>query len=313
MRLVSAALQEHLEKVDTTTTRLLKITLRDGTSFGLCMLDRDIVYDDGAGPLTYKAMTGFDPSTISSDANYSVDNAEGTALLSGEAEDGLTAEMVHAGALDDAQWVCYLINYEDPEDSSGGTGMILDAGDIGEVTVRHGLVFIPELLSFAMRLRQPVGGVWSRSCRAIFGSPPNSQTGCGVDVTSLWESGTVLSVGDEPNRTFTGDNEGSSASFVPGRLEWLTGANLGRLYSIEESGEDGTISLNETTPYAIEVGDTYRARPDCRKRYVEDCIGVWNNGPRFKGEPFIPVGDSGKIQAPGAELPGGTLWHANAE
>ncbi len=63
------------------------------------------------------------------------------------------------------------------------------------------------------------------------------------------------------------------------------------------------VTLSEPAIYPIQVGDTFRIRPDCAKRYQEDCINVWANGPNFKGEPLIPTGDATAIQAPGAQLP----------
>lgn len=302
MRTVPAALQAHLNQVDTTTTRLLKITLKTGATYGLAMLDRNVTYDDGEyeGEIDYIATNGFDPSTISADIGYSVDNAEGYALVS-DGVPGITTAMADAGELDDATWVCYLVNYEDL--SMGH--VILDAGDLGEVRTKHGMIWIPELLSYVMRLRQPIGSVWSRQCRAIFGSPADSQTGCGVDLEPLWVSGEVQTVGAESDRVFEGDTVLDSSSGVtpaPGRVQWLTGVNAGREYAVEEIDGD-QVMLSEPTLYAIEVGDTYRIRPDCKKHYVRDCIGVWNNGINFKGEPYIPVGDAASNQIPGGQQP----------
>jgi uncharacterized phage protein (TIGR02218 family) len=301
MRTVPSFLQDHLDGVDTTTTRLLKVTLRSGLSYGLTMLDRNVTYDDGDGVVQYIATNGFDPSTLSADIGYTVDNAEGYALIS-DAVPGITLEMVNAGELDDATWICYLVNYEDLTMGH----VILDAGDLGEVRTRYGMVWIPELLSYGMRLRQSIGSVWSRKCRAIFGSPANTQTGCGIDVTPLWVSGEVTAIGAESDRTFTGDAITATGGEVPfpGRVQWLTGANAGREYATEEV-VDETVSLNETTAYPIEIGDTYRIRPDCLKRFIEDCIETWDNGVNFKGEPYIPVGDASAVQSPGAQVPGG--------
>jgi uncharacterized phage protein (TIGR02218 family) len=303
-RAIPTLLLAHLQQTVTTTTRLLKITLKSGFSYGLAMIDRAITYDDGDGELTYYGVNGFDPSTISADIGYSVDNSEGYALISDEIP-GVTVEMVRAGEFDDGEWVCYLVNFEDLTMGHA----TLDGGDLGEVRTQYGLVWIPELLSYVARLRQPVGSVWSTQCRAIFGSPANSQNGCGVDLAALWIEGEVTAVGAETTRIFTGDavSDSSHGAPYPGRVQFLTGANAGREYATE--AVDGlVVTLSETTAYPIEIGDTYRIRPDCRKRYLEDCIGEWNNGVNFKGEPLIPVGDASQVQTPGAQLPGGGGW-----
>jgi uncharacterized phage protein (TIGR02218 family) len=301
VRIVPALLQAHLDQPDTTTTRLLKIMLRTGLTYGLTTLDRTVTYDDGDGSIDYIATNGFDAATFSTDSGLSVSNAEAFALIS-DVVPGVTVEMVEAGDFDDARWICYLVNFEDL--SMGH--VILDAGDLGEVRTKHGMIWIPELLSYAMRLRQTVGSVWSRKCRAIFGSNPNSQTGCGVNLAPLWVSGSVTVVGSENNRTFTASAVLGTPPIVPapGRVQWLTGANAGREFPVEEVVAS-VVELTETTAYPIQVGDTYRIRPDCMKRFLEDCIQTWDNGINFKGEPHIPVGDASQIQTPGAQAPGG--------
>lgn len=304
-RNIPAPLLAHLQQAVTTTCRLLKITLRDGTtSFGFTTLDQDVVYDDGGGEMTYTATNGFDPSAFSSDSTYAIANAEGYALISDDVSPSISVDDIERGALDDASWRCYLVNFED---TSMGH-VLLDAGDVGQVRTKFGMVWLPELLSYVVRLRQPIGSVDSRTCRATFGTPAASQTGCGVDVTSLWVNGTVTDVGAEPDAMFTGDvTTTSPVDPFPGRVEWLTGDNAGVL-SWTDSFDAGVVRLGEATPFPIQVGDTYRIRPDCKKRYEEDCIGTWDNGINFKGEPLIPVGDASSGQTPGAQLPGGGGW-----
>lgn len=300
MRKIPTPTQLVLDSPASTMTRLLKFTLKDGTVWGICMTNKDVVYDDGYGEVTYAASNSFDPSTFSSDIGYSVDNAEGYALIS-EDVPGITVEMVEAGALDDGKWVCYYVNYESP---SPGSAVILDAGDLGQVRTQFGLVWIPELLSFAMRLRQPVGSVYSRTCRAVFGTPAASQNGCGVSLAGLWQDFTVVEVGEEDDRTFYIDGlvQGSHP-FSPGRVLWVTGDSAAREFAIEsvsfDTGGRATVSLNETTSYAIQVGDTGRIRPDCAK--TKDACVAWGNYINMKAEDLIPVGDTAAISVPGAQ------------
>lgn len=307
MRNIPPALQAHLNQDATTTTRLVKITATNGFTYGLAMLDQDVVYNDGAGDITYMATNGFDPTTIAGDLGFSVANSEGFSLISNAVE-GIHVEDVERGLLDDAQWICYLVNFRDL--SMGH--VILDAGDLGEVRTRFGMIWIPEFVSYIMRLKQSVGATWSRTCRAVFGSPPNSPTGCGVDLTPLWVTGSVTSVGTESTRIFTGSDVNDSPALIPpGRLQFLTGNNAGRTFTVE-SVEGLVVALTETTPYDIEPADQYRIRPDCLKRYREDCITRWSNGPNFKGEPTIPVGDASGVQVPGAQTGRGSEWRGLA-
>ena len=302
MRQIPIALQANLDRPVQHVARGLRIELKDGTVTGCAMWDEDLVYDhgDGYGPVEYSAVTGFDPSDIMSDIGYSVANAEGRILVH-TVNPVLTPENVEAGRLDDATWTCFLLNLDT---MAPGSAAVLDAGDIGEVKVERGMVIIPELLSFMMRLRQPVGHVFQRPCRAIFGSPANSQTGCGVNAEVLWQSGAVASVGAESDRAFAGEVTG----YFPGRVEWLTGPNVGKRYAVE-SVSGNTITLAETTPYAISPGDQYRRRPDCTK-LRDGPLGCksWGNYLNMKSEDNIPVGDGAAGSTPGAQLPGGGGW-----
>lgn len=297
MRKIPAALLAHLQQSVTTTCRLLLITLRDGVQFGLTTLDRNVVYQG----VTYSAIDGFDNSIIATDTGLSVDNAEARALASATV-DGISAEMALRGDLDDAQWLLMLVNWADLTMGH----MVLDAGDIGEVKVLDGVIYAPELLSFAMRLRQSIGDVWSRRCRAEFGTPAEGQHGCGVDASAMWVSGTVTGVSDsDPFRVFADSSLDLDPPPMPGRVQWLTGNNAsGRLWQLEAySNASGTIALMEAMPFPVEAGDTLRIRDDCNKS-PSQCI-EYDNYINYKGEPYIPVGDGLETQTPSAQVFGG--------
>lgn len=297
-RAISPALRAHLAGPVTTTCRLLRIVLKDGRAFGMSTLDQDVEYQG----VTYSATNGFDSSVIATDSGLSVDNAEGYALLSADVP-GIDAEMVAAGELDDAQWEMLLVNYRDL--SMGH--VILDAGDLGEVNAHDGVVFVPELLSYAMRLRQPIGHFYSKTCRAVFGSPASGQTGCGVDAEPLWQAGIVTGVHDEPTRIFADTNLVLDPIPTTARVQWTSGPNAGsRLYQVENySEESGTIALVEPAPFPIAPGHEFRIRPDCDKRPATcHAYGNWLN---YKGESLIPVGDGMEVLTPNASTPGGFM------
>ncbi|WP_444922945.1 DUF2163 domain-containing protein [Microbulbifer sp. DLAB2-AF] len=208
----------------TTLCRLLKITLADGRQFGATTLGRDIEFEE----LIYYAQNGFDSSIIASDTSFDVDNAEGYSLYSSDVP-GITVEMAERGELDGAEWAMVLVNYLDL--SMGA--LLLNGGDVGEV---RNTVFMPELLSYTMRLRQSIGHVDSITCRAIFGTPANSQTGCGVNAESLWQSATVTAVsGDEPKVTYKVSNIASLPTAAKRWwVRWVSGNNVSsRLYQVE--------------------------------------------------------------------------------
>lgn len=301
MRNWPAALIAHLQLPVTTTCRLLKIKLHDGRVYGMTTLDRDVIYQG----VTYSAYTGVDPSVIATDSGLSVDNGEGFSLLADQSAEGITRQMIAAGELDDAQWVMMLVNWAD---LSMGHG-VLDSGDVGNVTIEQRQAYTVELVSYVMRLRQPIGGIDSRTCRATFGNPAEGQLGCGIDAEALWQNGTVTGVSDsEPRSVFADSSLLITPAPIPGRVQWLTGANSGRnrLYQVEGySSTSGTVAMIEPAPYPIQVGDTFRIRPDCAKTLA--ACQAYGNLLNMKAEPYIPVGDGLETATPGGQVPGGVL------
>ena len=301
-RTIPIALQTELDKHASVETRCIRFRLKGGTVMGFTQWDRDIAYDHGDGyeEVVYSASQGIDTSALQSDVEYSIANADGR-ILTKTTLTGLTLEMVESGALDDAEWDMFLL---DPRNPAPGSAALVDGGDLGEVKTEDGMVIIPELLSYAMRLRQAIGTVWQRPGRCIFGSPANTQTGCGVDAEALWVAGEVVTVGAESDRTFTGD----IPAVFPGRVEFTSGPNVGKRYAVE-SASGNTITLAETTPFPIEPTHAYQHRPDCTKLKDGDYgCDYYENWPNHKGEWTIPVGDGVPGSVPGGKLPGGGGW-----
>lgn len=300
-RRIPALLLDHLQQPVTTTCRLIRFDLANGSSFGLCSLDRDITYRG----LVYRSFTGFDPSNVATNAGLSVANEAPDALLSPDDDvvPGLTFRMVASGDLDNALWTTYLINWANPEAEAA----ILDMGDVGQVKISDWQVYTPEMLSFAMRLRQNIGQVWSRRCRATFGTPAGTHTGCGVDTENMWHECEVTAVDPLDDQRIFADSGNIIADMkFPARVQWLTGDNASsvRLYQIEAySTVSGTVAMFEPVPFPIKVGDTYRIRKDCNKS-PSDCI-AYGNFINYQGEPFIPVGDGLETMTPGAQVFGG--------
>lgn len=286
MRYIPSALKAHLQQDVTTTCKLLRLELQDGRVYGMTTLDADVLYGD----VLYRSQSGVESSVIATDTGLTVDNAEGMSLVADDESLGLTVQMISAGELDDAKWQLMLVNYRD---LSMGY-MLLDAGDTGNVTIENEDSVTVELISFAMRLRQKIGTLDSRTCRAVFGNPASGQLGCGVDADAYWITGTVTGVNpDDARRLFSASGLPALPDVVPGRVQWLTGDNSARnrLYQLEDYLPDSkTIGLLEQTPYDIRVGDTFRVRQDCDKLWAT-CRDRYDNGLNFKGEPYIPTGD----------------------
>ncbi len=317
-RTIPIALQDHLETGATTNCYLIRIDpVTPGyASFGAALLDRDVIYDDGDGPLTYSAIVGMQPSTLLSRADLSVDGGEAKGLLP-EFDFPISETDIIAGVYDFAEYTLYMVNYED----LAAGRVIMSAGTLGQFkVVDYGLSFVEELRGLSDPLKQSCCEKDSLSCRATFGSQPIGTLGaeyterfpCGFDATSLLISFTVTSVGLETNITFT-DSALVAATdlFSPGIMKWDTGANAGRSYEVESNTNTGTVTLAYPTAFPIQEGDTGKIRRDCNKQARDVSKGCkshwgadWVN--HFRGEPDIPIGDAGAMETPGASAsPGG--------
>jgi hypothetical protein len=125
-------------------------------------------------------------------------------------------------------------------------------------------------------------------------------------------------VGTETDREFTGLLAPSAAGpngaleFAPGLIEWLSGDNTGATSEIELV-DGAAFTLRFPAWSAIQSGDTYQARPDCAKRFTEDCVDAYDNFLNFRGEYLIPLADESSQMTPGATIAidlgvyGGTL------
>lgn len=303
-RNIPAALQTHMDQVGTTLAFLLKIVAKDGTTITVTSLDQDIEYDDGSGLKTYQAAHGMEASAVDMSGVLDVDNSEAK-ILTVDSSD-FTDESINAGVLDFADFWVYRVNFEDLTQGH----YIVMRGLTGAVRSMDGLAGVVELRGLSQALKQSAGvGLYSVTCRAVFGSTTGRDT-CNFDATTLWSSDTVLSVdSQEPDRIFTATTtpaatgpNGPVTSFVPGVVKWTSGPNAGATHEIEDVTGD-VITLRFPTYAPISPTDGYDVRPDCGKRYIEDCHDEWANTINFRGEPYVQTSDEAAQVTPGAIYP----------
>lgn len=304
MRSIPIALQDSLDTGSTTLCYLLKITARNAVSFGVTSLDVDVTYDDGGGPITYAAQIGLNQSGIAATEGLEVPNADAQMLL--VKQTAFNENDIQNGLLDYAKYVLYRVDWKDLDAGH----YIVSTGTAGKVDSMDGVSGIMELRGLAQQLKQNFVELYSLKCRATFGSMPSSQEKrpCMFDTMTLWETGTALSVGAEPDRIFTTDLPEPTGplgplTYVPGIVRFESGANAGVEREIE-SFDANVMSLKFPTPYPIEAGDSVTARPDCGKEYVADCKDRFDNHEWFRGEYRIPLADEGPAGTPGATYPG---------
>lgn len=302
MRTVPAALQTHIDTGATTLCFLLKIAPQNADSFGVTSLNIPVTYNDGVELITYSAAIGMNQSAVEAGAGLEVANSEAMLLITSD----FTREDIAAGVLDYADFYIYRINWKDTSQGH----RLEQSGTIGVVRSDNELSGVLELRGLTQQLKQNYIDQYSLTCRAKFGSTSSDETfPCTFDAEALWQSTSVDTVGSETDRVFvsvdtpaaTGPN--GALGFETALIEFLTGDNTGLTVETETVvGKDITLRFNAA--YAIQSGDTFRIRPDCRKRFAEDCIASYDNALFFRGEPFIPLTEEAPAQFPGANIPG---------
>lgn len=306
MRQIPLELLEHKKQDATTTCKIIRIQAQNGEVIGLTTLDQDIVYDDGAGPITYYAPVGFQPSTIYEALGFEVSNTEMQALVVPEYNLDLDEFSVNAGLYDYSSFVMYEINYED---LTMGHWVVM-SGTMGQMRSIDGIQIFGEMRSMVDSYRRNIVELDSLTCRAKFGSTyADERFPCLYNADALWQNGAVTSVGVENQRVFESNISQPNGTFYPGLLQFLTGSNAGKYIEVESYlNLAGKFTLSFPVNYPIATGDTFRVRRDCNKRARDTAKGCksWFGADwalHFRGEPDIPIADQGAVQMPGAQTP----------
>lgn len=272
MRSVSPNFNLHLQGDVTTLATCWKIIRTDGVIKTYTDCDKDIVFSGN----TYISIVGFTPSSVESKDDFSVDNLD----VQGVLETGyITAPDLMAGLYDYAEVEIFLVNYMDISQGR----MWLKRGKLGEVRLQKD-TFVAELRGISEALQQHQGQLCSPSCRAVLGDAR-----CKINLTSFSFNATVNVV--TSGLIFTANALTQSAGyFTGGEVQWLTGANAGLRREIKEFSNK-QIVLVLPMPYAVQVGDTFKAVAGCDKIF-STCKTKFNNVNNFRGEPHVPGTDA---------------------
>lgn len=189
MKSVSVALAAHLAQSATTLATCWKLKRRDGVVLGFTEHDLDIVFDlgpydanDSDGAVTYSASNAYARASISSSAEFNVDDLDIVGVLDSAA---ITAPDIRAGRYDFAEVKIFEVNWADLSQGP----LKLRRGDIGEITVKDG-AFVGELRGLLQRYAQPIGDLYGPACRVDLGS-----TKCGVRADPpVWQPFTAYSL-----------------------------------------------------------------------------------------------------------------------
>ncbi len=272
MKTLTPAMLTHISGEVTNLRTCWKVTLTGGATF--CFTDH--VEDLTVSGLTYIASTGYTPTTISSNASLAVDNLEVQGVIDSNV---LTEEDLQSGLWDFASVEVFQVNY-----LNLAAGVIRQhRGKLGEVRMGRA-AFVAELRGLSQQMQQTIGDLYTPTCRANLGDAK-----CGVNLASITVSGTVSTAASQ--LSFTDPLRAESAGYFDGGLvSWTSGLNTGLAMEVK-SFAAATFTLYQPMYYLILPGDTFTVYPGCRKRFVEDCIGKFNNAVNFRGEPHVPGND----------------------
>jgi len=270
-KLVSSALQAHLDTREITMAHCWKVTRLDGVVQGFTEHDVPLTFDS----VTFEADSGFTATKIDSSIGLSADNLNVEGALS---SDTINEDDLASGRYDDAQVELYWVNFEDVSQR-----VLLSKGNLGQVK-RGELAFDAELRSQSQRLQQITGRIYSRTCDAIFGD-----SRCGANTASFDSSGTVSGVVENRQMVVTGLSNDVSGYYTFGLLEFSSGANDGLKFEVKRH-ELGLLILWDQPPFNIAINDTFDVIAGCNK-YDTTCASKFSNIINFRGFNFIPGSD----------------------
>ena len=272
MKTVPGPLLTALQEEATTLALLVNIELPGGRQLGFTSSDRDIPYNSVA----YTANNGCAISQIQTVLGTGAQAVTITCLIS---DDGVSAQMIEAGALDAAICRVYVVDFENFDASIGITDAILYYyGYIDNVAYSDRITAAIEVQPLLSRNAVIAPDLYSSNCRADLGD-----NRCTVDIDGLKKQATVVATGNA--QVFYTDNADPDSTWQAGIAFFTGGDNKTFSYEIQDSAEDGTITLKGLMPFPIQVGDTLVLYPGCDKTTIM-CNQRYANILNFQGEPF---------------------------
>lgn len=286
MRTVPPAIAAARQTATTRLCKIWRIERTDGKVLCLTEHDRDLTIDGEV----YRSTASFDPSTIKTGADLSVDDLDVAGAFD---TDLISVADLFAGRYYGATFTVAEVLWDD----LGAGRDVLRWGRIGTVKETGGK-FLAELLGPTWRLQQPMGKVYSAGCRAVLGDAL-----CRVDLTSHTHVVTIVEVVSRSLFRVVGlppppmmDGGYYSNGRVTFEGDSPPAANDG--LSMEVLDSDGQwVQLFLSMPYHIEVGATVTVVAGCDHSRLR-CLTRFDNVLNFQGEPDAPISDD-IIRGPG--------------
>lgn len=275
---IPSGLEAHYQEPAQTVAKCLLVTRADGEVFAFTECSKpltilDQVYEPGARVMAIVTAAGL---------------AGGNLEIATPYDDTFVREDFIAGKWANAQWELFEVNWKSIVDGTNTIATYVTA----DVKPYEAIVTIELMTRRAYLLKQSIGQVTQKSCRARFADYPSqvADARCGLDAADFLVEGEVTAVTNQQVFTDSARTEPDDW-FGEGVLRWLTGENAGLSQKVKSFASD-VFTLSLPMPFAIGVGDTYEVIAGCRGRLTEDCRDKHDNVLNFQGEPHLPGPDA---------------------
>jgi uncharacterized phage protein (TIGR02218 family) len=251
----------------------VRVVRKDGTVLGWTQHDRDQAVDvDVAGvptETTLLANPGFNIQSLVSSAGLGVDNTDIYVI---SAEDEMKRVDILNRLWDGCSVYFFRYSWKHPE-----LGIIpLKRGWFGNFTPMLGQ-FKCEFRDLRQAWQQNTTWLFQEGCRWRLGDAR-----CSLDLAPFTFEDEITS-GVTAYAFVSSGLVQASDYFGEGYVEWLTGANIGRVDKVKAFAA-GLVTLSEAPIRAMVVGDAFRIIAGCRKRWSEDCKTKFDNLLNYGGE-----------------------------
>lgn len=230
---------------------------------------------------------------VKTDASATVDGAP-TVIDIGSVYhvDAITREEIDSGKWDGARVYSFFTDWAAPVEDEE-PDHVFQIGKVREEDERYTV----ELSSLLDLLNQSIGRLITPGCLNVFADShidgqivPSDKSRCKKAGASFDVVGVITSVTDNMQFTASALNAlHPNDWFGNGELIFTLGNNAGLGYSLVKAyNTNGTITLSAPVYFTPQVGDQFKIRAGCRKRFAEDCIAKHSNGKHFNGFPHVP-------------------------
>lgn len=283
MKDLSAAMLAHLTQHTTTLAEAWRVERTDGRVYGFTSHDVSFTLEG----VDYIAAPGLQATAAHSTDTLSVDTLDVTIFLSISDEADITA-----GIWDNAIVTVFQYNWDDLPMTFGNDLLILRHGNLGEVKRKTNMLNA-EIRGLTQRLSRRIGRQYLPTCPwrhaqwSVSGGTFVSSLECGVSLAGRIDTSTISSLGSDPMMVFS-DSASTRADnyFKDGLIHFTSGANDGLTREIA-SFLSKEYKLHRPLPYAVQIGDAYKAVIGDNKTW-EVCKDIFANQLNFGGFPHLP-------------------------